>query len=352
MPPPLAPFGELSNSSAQPVAYIDTVGLFVGADRLPDLPPNILSRLREANRNEAFIDDNACYPNGGFIGKRYEVNQPTLDVFNVLDELQAACDATVSRFDIAVDFLRNRHAMKKRLLRQAILKRRSRMCPLMNDHKNTTYWIDTTHRAEAGMKPPRRNLALYSDRPFRLTDDEQPCTHFELRILDPDAVRRELDAAGVGYKPSDILRINPAHHFDRNVSLLNISDDNIERWIQQQPRPHRIRGEIKRFFPDHRAQELHLIYGIKGKLLPLDELGIPASLTVLGGSPNDSILHGRTSTPKSPALYPANADASATPAHRVRHGRLRPTTGANNGVHRVRIDTRIRNRMRGILREA
>lgn len=162
------------------------------------------------------------------------VHSPSDETLLMLDTICKVAKGTVTRFDIALDHHSgNPQAMKSWLVKHAVVKHRPKATrprsngddppPLMmRDVGDTTYWHNQTNR----IKCTRREIVCYADRVSKVT--REPCCHFELRIQQADAVRRN----GV-HKPSDIARLNPAELFARNVTLIDISYHQKERLIRR-----------------------------------------------------------------------------------------------------------------------
>lgn len=268
------------------------------------------------------------------------VHAPSDQSFAIMDWIAAQTNAVVSRLDIAADFAADDPDEAKAFLtKRLIIKHRPKATrsrgddgevPLLLtcDVEDTTYWHQQTDR----IKRTNRELVCYSHRRSKITD--QPCAHLELRFQRAAAVRR----LGV-HKPSDATRLNPAEVFDRNLSLIEISQDEKERVIKRLQRraskrdrfepsqtefddkyraaiPRRIRGHVMRVTLD-RAQDWLTVYGVRGQRLPLDELAIPTAITVPVNPANTTGAHTEAPFPNSLANS-MNHDATPDNHHHLR----------------------------------
>ena len=188
--------------------YIDTLELFFR------FPPKGIGKLRAL---QGLIPQLIpCRDRNGFNwGFRLVVHQPKRATIQELSKLQKKYKAKLCRLDVAADFIlldsEACQTFRSWFEKSALLKRRR--VGSMVDEENTTYWISHRERARLGKKR-RRDLALYGDKPCKLTG-EMDCVHVELRLMCTDAVRK----AGFHYA-RDVINVDPSRLFKNHIKLV------------------------------------------------------------------------------------------------------------------------------------
>jgi hypothetical protein len=161
----------------EPVCFIDTLTVFVR-----HVPPGIIKQLRAVNgRGRVWLETCRDPINGTIYGWRIVVQQPTIRSIKQLARLPKYYRATLTRLDVAVDFLVPHYAtklVKEWLASHALLKYR-RAGP-MYDKGGTTCWVNWE-----GRRKPKRltNLGVYADRASKITDNLYCCAHLEIRLI-------------------------------------------------------------------------------------------------------------------------------------------------------------------------
>jgi hypothetical protein len=172
-------------------ASLDTCELFF---RLQ--PPAVFREIARLGRIEP-----CRTPQGLVIGFRVIRNRPDIVWLQQADQLAHRFGGKVHRFDIALD-VAPRPGLRELLTTTAVVKWSLKGCmhDTEPDGTGTTYW-----------GRGRRRLALYGDKPNRITG-ELDCVHFELRLIGARIIGRQ----GI-HRPADLIGLNPRKLFDRHV---------------------------------------------------------------------------------------------------------------------------------------
>lgn len=256
------------------------------------LPP--LDELRFAQWGQWIKYEECERKDGSVWGHRLFVNAPCRAAFAALDDLKYEAKATVSRFDLAINYFAASQASLDALAayfaRHGILLwNRGRGT---HTEQNGVYLVNLTGRE--GRQTPR-GVVIYADNP------KYGC-HVEFRVLGTPSARRQ----GI-VMPSDILALNPAAFVKRNFRVVEPfeeqRDDLILRLKRQavaddrrsaviEPRgatpsfreryrsdiTRRIECYVRRLAPNDRAQEYHRYFKLPMTPVDLAILRVPAVL--------------------------------------------------------------------------
>jgi hypothetical protein len=202
-------------ATRKPVAYLDTVRLFFRGQLAADLRARIRAPIHSVHpKDYTFFEP--CNPNDKFRGWTLALSHcPSLDALRVLIELQDKLHATLSRFDVAVDFIAETYPDARDLMDSLLL-----IAVLRNGRGQIERVKETIY-----LNPLRtrgKNARLYSDLPSKIEID-QPCYHFELMFLGAQTCKRTAGFDTV----RDLLNIDPHQLFDTHIRLI----DNVPaRW--------------------------------------------------------------------------------------------------------------------------
>jgi hypothetical protein len=180
----------------QCLPYIDTLHLFFR----DWLPLGVVERVRAVNgAGKVWAEPRFTY------GWMLIIQQPTYETLLLLGELQRQYRATLSRLDVAFDFIcrdADRLALAQWLAQHLLLK--WRRAGLMHEEgsyeEETIYW---------SYKARRRDLCLYADRTSKLTGES--CIHLELRLLKPTRRLRSI---------KQLTTLNPKEMLQHHVRLV------------------------------------------------------------------------------------------------------------------------------------
>ena len=192
---------EINRPVIRILPYIDTAGLW-----LPYTPRCSRTDIEAEYGRRVRIEECKW-------GYRVPLHQPSKQILPVLDDLQREHRAVLSWLDIAVDLTTRTSTDADRLKdwlvrRLSLLWCRSRCVRIVTNRRTgaTTIYFDWENK--------HRNLAIYSDRPSKLTGE--PCCHIELRLRGAQTCRRN-DLQFASY---DLLELDPRWLFDKHVRLL------------------------------------------------------------------------------------------------------------------------------------
>jgi hypothetical protein len=254
------------------LAYIDTVELYI-AGQTPDDPyfDDLCERIMALQQIER-LDLRRVTHRNIIVGRRLLIHQPRRETLFLLDEMLLYPAIWFHRFDFAYDFITATpyyaNAVRLHLLRHLIL----RWCrsPYMPDVLGTTTYFGK-YKNVPKRKRPVRNAILYCDLPSKLTGD--PCGHLDLRTVTAPAIRK----LGVE-KPSDLLDLDPASHFGRNLILVGDYWGQIEDLRKHDPR-------LRHRTQDYRAHLLNKYCdAFKVNRIGIEALRLPSKLTFRGVS--------------------------------------------------------------------
>ena len=217
-------------------SYIDTVEFYIGGlwPKRDDFK-SLLAEIKEAQRVRLNIKGyklpwiQPVIWREQAIGWRYMVNVPTKQTLLLLDDLVEFPNVDLHRVDPSFDFITDSayraNAVRLHMIRHLIL----RWCrsPYMPDESGeTTYWAK--YRGPKH-KRPTRNAVGYCDRSTKMGGAF--AFHLDTRSIGAPAVRR------MGVKtPGDLLKLNPAQHFEKQFILAGDCWDQIEELRKTQPR--------------------------------------------------------------------------------------------------------------------
>jgi hypothetical protein len=220
------------------VAYVHTVELFFPRSLSYAARQHILTLLRKLDHPK-YADDprrgirfKPSVYDGDLQGYRLIVNEPSLALLRVLDQLAVKYGATVSRVDVAIDW-RTRKTHEAEWLVQYLLKYTLLRWRRKQDMRDVATWWPTTYYW-CGKKRSRRSrdLVLYLKNDGRYGDRDY-YAHLELRFFSTQSCRGRHQG---WYRPRDLLALNPAHLFDHHLRL----NFDIDRYIDQS-----IRREVR-----------------------------------------------------------------------------------------------------------
>jgi hypothetical protein len=207
------PFGGIKQ-----VAYVDTVELFFRGY----LPRGIRERLRQIHGREPRTTPVKLH------GFRLTVQKPSIAVLMELDRWQGRYNATVCRFDVAVDLLPEEPGQLERLnhlLRSHLILKWRTKGPML-DYDDRTYWVEQKSRKRSSKRHSNRDLLLYSDRPSKISGE--PCAHLELRFHRTQACKRE----GV-QRATDLVRLDPSKLFGKHIGWSDAGDRHAAKLIKR-----------------------------------------------------------------------------------------------------------------------
>jgi hypothetical protein len=173
---------------------------------------------------------------GRLIGFRLIKNLPSAEWLLKADRLVRRYGGVLHRLDIALD-LTPRPGLRELLTTTAVLKwsLKGRMHDTDPDGTTySTYWCPSRSR---------RNLALYDDKPSRITG-ELDCVHFELRLIGARIIRGQ----GI-HRPADLIGLNPKQLFDRHLMWSNAGARLVRRLMRDASDEQRQRYAGQRLSP-------------------------------------------------------------------------------------------------------
>lgn len=184
-----------------------------------------------------------CYDSKGWIcGYLIPTHQPTPLMLINLECLHADYKGKLARVDLAADFVpadRSPDELRDWHQRHMILRGQPSK---MFEEDETVYWVNQQYRTspkrkegEDGklywtnpQKRSNRDIAAYSDRASKVHGLD--VAHCELRFLSPEALR----AQNI-HRPTDLIGLDPAPIFARNIKLVDMSaaDRKRKQFIRQ-----------------------------------------------------------------------------------------------------------------------
>lgn len=213
------------------VAYVDTVELFFRGY----LPLGIRKRMTQVCSRALRTTPVKEH------GFRLTVQKPSISVLMELDRWQLDYRATLSRFDIAVDFFPAIEQIEvfSDLIKQHLVLKWGK--GKMHDLDHGTYWINQKQRKRRS----NRDMLVYSDKPSKITG--HPCVHLELKFYRAQSCKR----ANV-YMASQLVDLDPSALFVKWIGWSDVSDKYSVKVIRQAVKQDRniYRGKTTTSFVD------------------------------------------------------------------------------------------------------